>query len=326
MKSSDKAWYIKWWQVVRHECETNKQRDFIATTPMMRYLVQHGVFLALALMSLAGAFSTMSGGCVAGGAKGSEPTNVLACRLANYGKFQDAAWAHLPSISIKHVFISVPRPEQIQVTKKRLAEHGLTVVVMRGHTDLSQPSCIDGLAVQLETCEKMGVKYMFLSPKQEGIDKQVIYRRLRQAGNIARKHGVTIALETHPDLGTNGDVHLETMKQINHPNVRVNFDTGNIHYYNKNTDAPTELKKIIDYVATVELKDHNGRYQTWHFPALGKGIVDIPDVLRILKKRGYAGPLVMEIEGIRGIERDQTKIKKDIADSAAYVRSLGRFK
>ncbi len=77
---------------------------------------------------------------------------------------------------------------------------------------------------------------------------------------------------------------------------------------------------------TVELKDHNGQYQTWNFPALGKGIVDIPGVLRILKKQGYAGPLVMEIEGVRGIERDQTKIKKDITDSAAYVRSLGRFK
>jgi sugar phosphate isomerase/epimerase len=56
---------------------------------------------------------------------------------------------------------------------------------------------------------------------------------------------------------------------------------------------------------------------------LGKGVVDIPGVLRILKKHGYTGPLVMEIEGVQGIERNETEIKKDIADSAAYVRSLG---
>jgi inosose dehydratase len=161
---------------------------------------------------------------------------------------------------------------------------------------------------------------------RERLRKQVIYRLLRQAGDIARKHGVTIALEIHPDLGTNGEVHLETINQINHPNIRVNFDTGNIHYYNKNTDAPTELEKIIDYVATVELKDHNGRYQMWNFPALGKGVVDIPGVLRTLKKHGYTGPLVIEIEGVQGIERNETEIKKDIADSVAYVRSLGRFK
>ena len=89
-------------------------------------------------------------------------------------------------------------------------------------------------------------------------------------GDIAKKHGVIVALETHPDLGANAAAHLETMRQINHPNVRVNFDTGNITFYNKGTDAVAELKKIIDYVATVELKDHNGQYMDWNFPVLGR--------------------------------------------------------
>ena len=137
---------------------------------------------------------------------------------------------------------------------------------------------------------------------------------------------MTIALETHPDLGTNGDVHLQTMKQINHPNVRVNFDVANITYYNKNTDAVTELKKIIDYVATVELKDHNGQYKTWNFPALGKGVVDIPAVVRVLKEHNYTGPITIEVEGIEGVTWDEAETKQAIADSAAYVRSLGKFK
>ncbi len=287
-------------------------------------MVQNRLFTALALLCLAGALGATSGGCAAGGAKRAGPTNLLACRLTNYGNFQDAAWTHLPSIGIKHVFMNVPPPDQVEAVRKRLADHGfLKVVVLQGRADLSRPSCIDELAVQLETCEKMGVNYMFLSPKHPGVSKEAACDRLRRAGQIAKKHGVTIALETHPDLGTNGDVHLETMKQINHPNIRVNFDTGNITYYNKNVNAPAELEKIIDYVATVELKDHSGRYQEWGFPALGKGVVGIPGVLRILKKRGYTGPLVIEIEGVQGIERNETEIKKDIADSAAYVRSLG---
>ena len=116
------------------------------------------------------------------------------------------------------------------------------------------------------------------------------------------------------------------MEKINHPNIRVNFDTANIHYYNKNTDAPTELKKIIDYVATVEIKDHNGEYEGWYFPALGEGIVDIPEVLRILDEHGYTGPITMEIEGIKGIEWDEATTKKNIAISAAYLRSLHKFK
>lgn len=258
--------------------------------------------------------------------EGAQPANVLACRLANYRQFQEDAWAHLPAVGFKYVFMNVMPPDEIEPTQRRLAKHGLAIAVIRGDTDLGRESCVDELAVQLATCQKLGVKYMFLSPKHTGVSKEVAYERLRQAGDVAKKHGVVIALETHPDLGTNGDVHVETMKRIDHPNIRVNFDTANITYYNRDTDAVAELKKCIDYVATVEVKDHNGQYKTWNFPALSKGVVDIPGVLRVLKEHGYAGPVTMEIEGIEGVERSEAEIKKDIADSAAYLRSLGSFK
>ena len=68
------------------------------------------------------------------------------------------------------------------------------------------------------------------------------------------------------------------MKGVNHPNVRINFDTGNIYFYNQNTDVVAELRKIIDYVASVHLKETDGGYESWNFPALGKGVVDFPAV------------------------------------------------
>ena len=255
-----------------------------------------------------------------------QPANALACRMANYRQFQEAAWSHLPTIGFRYVFINVPPPDQIQAVKQRLSQHGLSVAVIRGDADLSQPNCVDQLSTQLATCEELGVRYMFLSPKHPGVDKQVAYQRLRQAGDIAKKHRVTIALETHPDLGTNGDVHLETMRQINHPNIRVNFDAANMTYYNKHTDAVTELKKIMDYVATVELKDHNGQYESWNFPALGRGVVDLPGVLRVLQQHHYMGPITIEVEGIEGTPWDEQQIRQAIAESVAYVRSLGSFR
>jgi sugar phosphate isomerase/epimerase len=259
-------------------------------------------------------------------AKPAEAPWVLASRLTNYGEYQEIAWSHLPSIGVKHVFLPVPLPDELASVQKRLAEHGLTVVVMRGQADLATPTSVDGLAEQLKTCQAMGVKYLFLSPKHPGVSKEDACLRLRRAGQLAQKYGVTIVLETHPDLGTNGDVHRETMQRINHPNVRVNFDTGNITYYNENRNAPAELLKIIDYVATVELKDHSGKDQQWNFPALGQGVVDIPGVLRILKGHGFSGPITMEIEGIRGVRLNEEQVKKNMADSAAYLRSLGTFK
>ncbi|MBM3288860.1 MAG: sugar phosphate isomerase/epimerase [Candidatus Hydrogenedentes bacterium] len=249
----------------------------------------------------------------------------LACRLASYGKFQDAAWAHLPSIGVKHLFLSVPAPDQLEPTMARLAAHSLTPLVVRGDADLSSAACLDALTVQLAACKTMGVHYMFLSPKHASAPKDTAIAYLRQAGDIAKEHGVTISLETHPDLGTNGDVHVETMTALDHPNVRVNFDTGNITYYNRDRNAVDELKKAVDYVATVEVKEHNGALESWTFPPLGKGIVDFRGVFAVLDAHGYAGPVTLEFEGTKGVELNEAQTKAAIEESVRYLRSVGTF-
>ncbi|MCB9784286.1 MAG: sugar phosphate isomerase/epimerase [Candidatus Omnitrophica bacterium] len=257
-----------------------------------------------------------------GSAESDLSQNPLACRFASYGEYKDAAWDHLPSIGIKYVFLNVPAPDEVEATIQKLADHHLTPLVIRGETNLSEPSSVQELGEQCAICERMGVKYMFLSPKRHGAPKEVVCERLKQAGDLAKVHGVTIVLETHPDLGTNGEVHLETMKAIDHPNIRVNFDTANITYYNKNTDACTELKKIIDYVATIELKDHNLEFETWNFPVVGQGKVDFKCILDVLRKNDYQGPITLEFEGIEGVKLNREETLKAIEDSVEYARSI----
>ena len=247
---------------------------------------------------------------------------LLACRFANYQEFESAAWTNLPALGVTNVFMSVPAPDQADAILGRLRAHGLRALVLRGDGDVSQTNGVDRLATQLATCERMGVRYLFLSVKRQGVDKEIIYARLRQAGEIAARHHVTIAMETHPDLCTNSDLQRETMLRINHPNVRINFDTGNIHFYNRGRDAAAELRRIIDFVATVEVKDHNGEFEGWNFPALGRGIVKFPEVLAVLREHGYHGPVTIEIEGIKDVHRSQAEVERDIAESVRYLRSL----
>lgn len=293
-----------------------------ATTPtrdlsMRTSLRLSGLWAGLTVLAMWGAAA------VAG-----EPAPALSplgCRLANYGKFEADAWSHLPAIGIHYIFLNVPPADQVDAVRQKLAQSGLKVAVLRGQADLAQESAVEELGRQAAVCQKLGVHYMFLSPKHEGVSKEVACERLHRVGDLAQQHDVIVTLETHRDLGTNGDEHVATMKRINHPNVRVNFDTGNVSYYNRGTDAVTELKKCIDYVATVEIKDHNGQYETWNFPALGQGKVDIPGVLKVLGEHGYQGPITVEVEGIQGVERNACEVRRDMAESMAYLRSLGQF-
>ncbi len=111
-------------------------------------------------------------------------TNPLAIRIMNYGKYQDDAWTHLPSLGMHYVFLSAPKADQVAALEKRLADHHLRPLVLRGDTDLGRASSVDELAAQLAVCETMGVKYLFLSPKHTGVSKEVACERLRRAGDV----------------------------------------------------------------------------------------------------------------------------------------------
>ncbi|MBN1589323.1 MAG: sugar phosphate isomerase/epimerase [Pirellulales bacterium] len=250
---------------------------------------------------------------------------MLAIRLASYYEAQPEALPHAAASGFKYVFMNVVPPDKIEATRKNLVKYGLKVAVFRGEADLSEPESVAQLAEQLATCEKMGVRYLFLSPKFADAPRGEIIARLKALGPLAKRHGVVVGLETHPPLGTNGQLHVETMKAVDHPNIRVNFDTANITYYNKGTDAVTELKKCIDYVGTVEIKDHDCRFESWDFPPLGRGKVDIPAVLKLLNRHGYTGPITIEVEGVKGVQRSKEQIKREIAESGKYLRSLQDF-
>lgn len=250
----------------------------------------------------------------------------LAVRIRSYGDYPETAWTHLPKIGVKYLFLPVPAPDQVDATLAKLKAHGLIPLVLRGDADLSKDAFAAEIGKQLAVCEKMGVKYMFLSAKRGETPKAEAYTRLRAAGEAAEKHGVIIGLETHPDLGTNGAVQCETMRAVNHPNIRVNFDTANITYYNKNTTAAAELAKSIDYVGTVEFKDHSCEFETWIFPPVGQGKVDFPAIIRLLREHHYQGPVTIEFEGTKGVALSEDQAKLAIAESVARVRSLGNFK
>lgn len=249
--------------------------------------------------------------------------HLIACRIASYGKFQDKAWSHLPTVGIRNVEMPAPEPGEITAAKKQLADHGLTATSLQGKCQIGKPDVADDLRTQIHACSELGAKFLFLSVKKADTPEADVWERMRAIGDLAQAEGVTVVMETHPDLVTNGDVGRRTMEAINHPAVRINYDTANVYYYNEGADAVEELRKLIDYVAAVHLKETTGAFKTWHFPGLGHGNVNFPEIFKLLDARGFTGPYTLEIEGIEGIEWDEAAQLEAIADSAAYLRRIG---
>jgi inosose dehydratase len=120
---------------------------------------------------------------------------------------------------------------------------------------------------------------------------------------------------------------LALMSDLDHPHVRINFDTGNIAYYNEGIDPVGELEAVKGLVRNVHLKDNRGRFEDWYFPALGDGgAVDFRRVLSVLDSAGYGGAYTIELEGIQGEAEPGLDARVErVARSVAHLRGCGYF-
>lgn len=251
--------------------------------------------------------------------------NPIACRVASYGPFENVAHAHLASLGVKHVEIPVPSPTELAQTAALLEKHGLTASTLHGECDVTRADVGEQVRAQMHAFAALGTRLMFVSVKAGDTPLDDAYARLRVAGDVAAEHGVTLVLETHPDLITNAEVARRTMEAVDHPHVRVNYDTANVYFYNHGIDAAGELRPIVPWVAAVHLKDTDGGYRHWHFPALGQGVVPFGEVFSVLDEAGFDGPYTLEIEGLDGETPTEALVCQRIADSIEYLRGLGRI-
>jgi L-ribulose-5-phosphate 3-epimerase len=159
------------------------------------------------------------------------------------------------------------------------------------------------------------------------LERRKTIDHLRWLGDTAGEHGMSLALETHKGPTQNAQAMLTLMDEVAHPHVRLNFDTGNIAYYNEAADPCVQLEPVKHLVANVHLKDNRGGFEDWCFPAVGDGgSVDFTRVRRILDGVSFAGPYTVEIEGVAGEREPGPDGRQDrIARSVAHLRACGYF-
>lgn len=255
--------------------------------------------------------------------------NFLSCRLATYGKFQDEAIEHLASIGIlcAEVGVGGATPDEMlkeaETLKGKLDAAGMRASSVQARIDLKSADPVADFEPWCKVSKVLGNEIIFLSVKSVEGDMPRTYSRLHDLGDMVAGYGLTVGMETHPDLVTNGTVGRQSMEGIKHPNIGVNFDTANVYYYNEGVDSPTELQKVLKWVVSVHLKDTDGSYHGWCFPAFGEGIVDFKAVFDILNARGFYGPWTFEIEGVQGDEFGLDLIRGRVEKSLAHLKSVG---
>lgn len=273
---------------------------------------------------------------------------TIACFPNSYGRFGvEAAAPLLQDIGLRHIELPIKNagvpsffgeepvltdasgPDDLARVRRLLDDHQLSIAscnITAGNP--LDPKVVDATCRKLDLVAELGAPLVVAGAGEAETDedRDTLYRHLGRIGDHAGKHGITYCFETHPGICQNADGMLETMRVLDHPHLRLNFDTGNILYYNEGADVIAALEQVIDYVCHVHLKDSPGGYRDWTFTTLGTGVVDFRRVREILDAAGFTGPYSLEIEGIEG-EAPPTleQHHQRVADSVAYLKTLGYF-
>lgn len=276
-------------------------------------------------------------------------TRILSCFSNCYGPagvrpavemIRDAGIDHLELALRGHDLGGLVIPESAVVTEKaddatagafvdHLAKHGVKVSGCNvGGADLRTEEGVALTERRIRFAAKwFQVPICVTGAGQPADDDQrrAVVAGLKRLGDVAAESNLTLALETHKGPTQNAEAMLALMDEVRHPHVLLNFDTGNIAYYNAGVDPCDELEKVKDLVRNVHVKDNRGRFEDWYFPAVGDGgAVDFARVREILDGVGYQGAYTIEIEGIGGEpEPGLEERQRRIARSVAHLRSQG---
>lgn len=175
---------------------------------------------------------------------------------------------------------------------KRCRDLGLEPVMMFSTVYPEDPRAPAVFKNRILQAEAAGIAQVLTFGHTEGGNRGVWVERFKQLGPIAADRGVTIVVKQHGGSTGTGAACAEIIREVDHPNVWVNYDAGNVMDY-LDLDPIADLKKCAAEVRSFCVKDHR------NWPAdqdCGPGFGEI-DHYRLLEPVAFTGlamPLAYE--------------------------------
>jgi len=185
----------------------------------------------------------------------------------------------------------------------------------------------------MKLAKRFGAKYIISSTgeahfgKDEKFTDEILITNIKALIPDLEENDLKLGIEIHGEYGT-GEAVNRIVKGVASPRVGVNYDTANVVFYGGK--SPNEdIKTCVSNMNFVHLKDKTGFDNSWNFPAIGKGELDLLGFISYVTEHGYQGPFSIEIEHTQDFTmRDKTAgdidfVNQVLKDSYAYLEKNG---
>lgn len=145
--------------------------------------------------------------------------------------------------------------EQAREVGRRCRDAGLEPVMM---FSMIYPEHENGLRVlrqRILQAEAAGIGQVLTFGHTRGGNRRLWIERFRELGPFAADHNVLLVVKQHGGETGTGRACAEITREVNHPNIKVNYDAGNVMDY-LNVDPIPDIRACADEVRSFCIKDH----------------------------------------------------------------------
>lgn len=181
--------------------------------------------------------------------------------------------------------------------KKLAYRSGVSIYTIGIRARMAQPTPelqaaeVETVRKWVDVAERLGASHIRIFggavPKGGTEDQAVAWavETLKRSIEVAQKKGIILGVEDDGGITTNADRTVEIVRKADSPWAGINLDVGNFR-----DDAYHQIEMCAPLATNVHFKSQvtvNHQHQP----------PDIPRILQILAKAGYAGYLALEYEG-----------------------------
>jgi sugar phosphate isomerase/epimerase len=236
-------------------------------------------------------------------------------------------------VSLECCYLPEPTDAFLGRLRERLEALGMEPVWAWGHPNGlgsgTLPEAAEDLVRHLDAARRVGARVMRICgggrrtrPASWAEHKAKLVPMLQRLCEPAERAGVVMAIENHIDML--GEEMAELIQAVGSPWLGVCLDTGN--NLRLCEDPMAVVRRLAPFARATHVKSlaaYKGDPKTfgfWPSVPLGEGLVDIAEVVHLLRQADYRGLLAVEIDYLDprcGDDEDAA-----VAASVAYLRRL----
>lgn len=141
---------------------------------------------------------------------------------------------------------------------------------------------------------------------------------LPQVNDLVKKHNIKLAIHNHGPGDEQYHSPSDVYAKVKDLDKRIGLCMDIGHVVRIGEDPASMIDKYKDRLYDMHMKDENKAVADGKPVEVGRGVIDIPAVIRALKKINYQGCVAFEFE------KDGDNPVPGLAESVGYVRGVAR--